>query len=76
MTMARDDRLFGVTMAERGVSQLVSVDYAAAEKLRETVSMKGWRIPAPAPCPSTSKASGALGIRRIAETTESGVICT
>src|SRR5262249_48460248 len=26
MTMARMDRLFGVTMAERGVSQLVSVD--------------------------------------------------
>ncbi len=36
MTMARADRLFGVTMAERGVSQLVSVDYAAAAKLRET----------------------------------------
>ncbi len=26
ITMARMDRLFGVTMAERGVSQLVSVD--------------------------------------------------
>ncbi|MEL6373081.1 MAG: chromosome segregation protein SMC [Pseudomonadota bacterium] len=33
MTMARMDRLFGVTMAERGVSQLVSVDLAAAEAL-------------------------------------------
>ncbi len=31
ITMARMDRLFGVTMAERGVSQLVSVDLAAAE---------------------------------------------
>lgn len=31
ITMARVDRLFGVTMAERGVSQLVSVDLAAAE---------------------------------------------
>ena len=36
MTMARMDRLFGVTMAERGVSQLVSVDLQHAEKLRET----------------------------------------
>jgi chromosome segregation protein len=35
MTMARVDRLFGVTMAERGVSTLVSVDLAAAEALRE-----------------------------------------
>ena len=26
LTMARMDRLYGVTMAERGVSQLVSVD--------------------------------------------------
>ncbi len=31
ITMARVDRLFGVTMAERGVSQLVSVDLQAAE---------------------------------------------
>jgi chromosome segregation protein len=29
------DRLYGVTMAERGVSQLVSVDLAGAVKLRE-----------------------------------------
>ena len=35
LTMARTDRLFGVTMAERGVSQLVSVDLKAAEKLLE-----------------------------------------
>ena len=35
MTMARMDRLFGVTMAERGVSQLVSVDLQAAERLRD-----------------------------------------
>jgi chromosome segregation protein len=35
ITMARMDRLFGVTMAERGVSQLVSVDLAAAERLAE-----------------------------------------
>ena len=33
ITMARMDRLFGVTMAERGVSQLVSVDLQAAEVL-------------------------------------------
>jgi chromosome segregation protein len=36
MTMARMDRLFGVTMSERGVSQLVSVDLQAAEELRES----------------------------------------
>ncbi|NMM43225.1 AAA family ATPase [Rhodospirillaceae bacterium KN72] len=35
MTMARMDRLFGVTMAERGVSQLVSVDLRQAERMRE-----------------------------------------
>jgi chromosome segregation protein len=35
MTMARMDRLFGVTMVERGVSQLVSVDLAAAESILE-----------------------------------------
>jgi chromosome segregation protein len=35
ITMARMDRLFGVTMAERGVSQVVSVDLAAAEQFRE-----------------------------------------
>ncbi|MEI6985512.1 MAG: chromosome segregation protein SMC [Rhodospirillaceae bacterium] len=34
LTMARTDRLFGVTMAEQGVSQLVSVDLRAAEALR------------------------------------------
>ncbi len=36
MTMARVHRLFGVTMSERGVSQLVSVDLEAAEELRES----------------------------------------
>ena len=36
LTMARVDRLFGVTMAERGVSQLVSVDLEGAEALRES----------------------------------------
>ena len=35
MTMARMDRLFGVTMPERGISQLVSVDLRGAERLRE-----------------------------------------
>ena len=33
VTMSRMDRLFGVTMAERGVSQLVSVDLSTAEQL-------------------------------------------
>jgi chromosome segregation protein len=36
MTMARVDRLFGVTMAERGISQLVSVDLGIAERLRDS----------------------------------------
>jgi chromosome segregation protein len=36
LTMAHMDRLFGVTMSERGVSQLVSVDLHAAEKLRDS----------------------------------------
>ena len=35
MTMSRMSRLFGVTMQERGVSQLVSVDLETAEKLRD-----------------------------------------
>jgi len=35
MTMARMHRLYGVTMAERGVSRLVSVDLEQAERLRE-----------------------------------------
>jgi len=33
VTMARMDRLFGVTMAEQGVSQMVSIDLGAAEKM-------------------------------------------
>ncbi len=35
LTMARMSRLFGVTMQEKGVSQLVSVDLETAEKLRD-----------------------------------------
>jgi chromosome segregation protein len=35
ITMARMNRLFGVTMAERGVSQLVSVDLETAAKFRD-----------------------------------------
>lgn len=37
ITMARMNRLYGVTMAEQGVSQLVSVDLQTAERLREVV---------------------------------------
>jgi chromosome segregation protein len=33
VTMSRMDRLFGVTMREKGVSKLVSVDLDAAEEL-------------------------------------------
>ncbi len=36
LTMARMDRLYGVTMAEQGVSQLVSVDLQRAAELRQT----------------------------------------
>jgi len=35
ITMSRVNRLFGVTMAERGVSQLVSVDLTGAHEIRE-----------------------------------------
>lgn len=35
VTMAHMDRLFGVTMSEKGVSQLVSVDLASAVALRD-----------------------------------------
>ena len=38
LTMARMDRLYGVTMQERGVSSLMSVDLATAERYRETGS--------------------------------------
>ena len=34
LTMARMDRLYGVTMSEKGVSRLVSVDLSRAERLR------------------------------------------
>jgi chromosome segregation protein len=37
ITMSRMNRLYGVTMAERGVSQLVSVDLETAEQFREAV---------------------------------------
>jgi chromosome segregation protein len=33
LTMSKMHRLFGVTMAERGVSQLVSVSLAEAERV-------------------------------------------
>ncbi len=36
LTMSRVDRLFGLTMSEKGVSQLVSVDLQSAERLRRT----------------------------------------
>lgn len=37
MTMTRMNRLFGVTMAEKGISQLVSVDLETARSFREAV---------------------------------------
>jgi chromosome segregation protein len=36
ITMARSDRLYGVTMVEPGISRLVSVELAAAARLRQT----------------------------------------
>ena len=36
MTMARMDRLFGITMEQRGLSKLVSVDLQAAERMRDS----------------------------------------
>ena len=36
ITMARMNRLFGVTMSERGISQLVSVDLQRAERILES----------------------------------------
>ena len=38
LTMARMSRLFGVTMGERGVSQLVSVDLETAERFATRAS--------------------------------------
>ena len=35
ITMSRVDRLYGVTMAERGVSQVVSVDLTTAKAVAE-----------------------------------------
>ena len=37
LTMARMNRLYGVTMMERGVSQLVSVNLEEAERMKEAV---------------------------------------
>jgi len=38
MTMARMDRLFGVTMEQKGVSRLVSVDLQTAETMRDQLT--------------------------------------
>jgi chromosome segregation protein len=37
--MARMDRLYGVTMQERGISRLLSVDLQSAERLVEPRQM-------------------------------------
>src|SRR5262249_45952833 len=46
LTMARMDRLYGVTMAERGVSQLVTVDL---DQAAEVVRAAGGQISPPGP---------------------------
>jgi chromosome segregation protein len=38
MTMARMDRLYGVTMEQKGVSRLVSVDLHTAETMRDQLT--------------------------------------
>jgi chromosome segregation protein len=50
ITMARMHRLFGVTMQERGVSRLVSVDLGEAERLA------GHRRPGSGPAPTAMAA--------------------
>ena len=39
MTMARMDRLFGITMEQRGISKLVSVDLQTAERIRDIATV-------------------------------------
>ncbi|MGH7050295.1 MAG: hypothetical protein ACREE5_06590, partial [Acetobacteraceae bacterium] len=39
LTMARMDRLYGVTMQERGISRLLSVDLAAATEMADPPRM-------------------------------------
>ena len=36
LTMAKMDRLFGITMSERGVSKLVSVDLQEADEMKDS----------------------------------------
>ncbi|HUY67956.1 MAG TPA: chromosome partitioning protein ParA, partial [Alphaproteobacteria bacterium] len=45
LTMARMDRLYGVTMGEKGVSQLVSVDLAGAVALRDGETPESFNEP-------------------------------
>ena len=64
ITMARMNRLYGVTMAERGVSQLVSVDLEGAVRLREArLSRLGFAAAA-----STSRGSPESQAELIAQT--------
>ena len=44
ITMARMNRLFGVTMAEQGVSQLVSVDLQVAEQCAKRADAVVWPV--------------------------------
>lgn len=61
LTMARMDRLYGVTMAERGVSQLVSVDLAGAVAIRDGEAFEALEQTAlPLNNPAAEKAAEAL----------------
>ncbi|SNY92423.1 condensin subunit Smc [Cohaesibacter sp. ES.047] len=56
ITMSRMDRLFGVTMAERGISQLVSVNLEAAEELISDDDEKAALATVPPGHPSVDRA--------------------
>src|SRR5262249_3616584 len=58
ITMAARDRLYGVTMAEGGVSQLVSVDLAGAMRFLPRAPSAANRAKMPANNGTTARAAG------------------